>query len=383
MIKNTTKHRLSVEELYNNLIENEVEYFCGVPDSLLSSFGFYLEDYVKGSHFIAANEGNAIAMAIGYHLATSKLPLVYMQNSGLGNSINPLVSLADPTVLGIPMLLMIGWRGQPGKKDEPQHLKQGMVTEVFLKDLGISYSILSPDINKASLQITSAVGEAILSKRPFALLVGDDILDSYKSVLKPTSSHPLSREYAIKLIVDQLDGTDIVVATTGKTCRELFEHREKTSHGHSQDLLVVGGMGHASSIAMAIAQQKSQRKVFCLDGDGAALMHMGSLATIGSKDLKNFYHFLINNGAHDSVGGQPTVALSVDMLAVAKASGYSHTMSVDEPRHLKDVLKTVKMLDGPVFVEVRVNTGSRPDLKRPTILPVQNKESFMHFLDKG
>ncbi len=375
--------KLSPSDLYQSLIENKVRYFCGVPDSSLSSFGHYLETHAKGSHDVAINEGNAVALAIGYYLATSKIPLVYMQNSGLGNATNPLISLADQLVMGVPMILLIGWRGQPGKKDEPQHAKQGMATTSSLDSLGIQHEILASDANKASKQVQDVASKALQTKRPFALLVQADTLEAYKANHSTASHYSLSREEAIQRIVDGLTSHDIIVATTGRASRELFEYREAKRQSHEQDLLTVGGMGHASAIAYSIAKQKPRRSVFVIDGDGAVLMHMGSLAFIGSSKLKNFYHFVINNGAHESVGGQPTLAHDIDLPGIAKASGYVHVYSLSKREEVTEVLRSIKDLDGPVFVEINTNSISRPDLIRPTIHPSKNKEAFMKFLGEN
>jgi phosphonopyruvate decarboxylase len=380
MTKGIDSTKLSPGDLYRILIKNGVNYFCGVPDSSLSSFGFYIEDHATESNDIAVNEGSAVAMAIGYYLATSKLPLVYMQNSGLGNAINPLVSLADPLVMGIPMILLIGWRGQPGKKDEPQHMKQGLITTELLATLDIPYVVLSHNAATVSLQVKKTAKDALDLKRPFALLVESGTLGPYKETAK-TTNYPLSREEVIGYIAENLAASGAIITTTGKTGRELFEFRETKDRKHEKDLLIVGGMGHASAIAMAIAQQKPERKIYCIDGDGAMLMHMGSLATIGTKKLKNFYHFVINNGSHESVGGQPTVGFDIDMPAIAKACGYVHSFSVDDRDSLDNVLSTTEKLDGPVFVEIRVSSGSRLDLTRPTIHPSENKDSVMAFLE--
>lgn len=374
--------KLSPQKLYQAFIQNNVEYFCGVPDSSLSPFGYYLEDNTRESHNIAVNEGNAIALAIGYYLATSKVPLVYTQNSGLGNAINPLVSLADPMIMGIPMILLIGWRGQPGKKDEPQHQKQGLITQGLLDTLGIPHLILSRNSHEASRQVHYVAGDTLQAKRPFALIVENGTFEQHKRINKSVNNYQLSREDVIELVAKSLSNSDIVVATTGKTGRELFEYRDKVKQTHKKDLLIVGGMGHASSIAASIAQQKPNIKVYCIDGDGALLMHMGSLSLIGNKNLKNFYHIVINNGSHESVGGQPTVGFEIDMPAIAKACGYTHAYSVDKTEGVKDILQTIRKLDGPALAEIRVNTASRSNLGRPTIHPSENKESVMSFLDK-
>jgi phosphonopyruvate decarboxylase len=374
--------KLSPKKLYQALMQNKVEYFCGVPDSSLSAFGYYLEDNSRESHNIAVNEGNAIALATGYYLATAKVPLVYMQNSGLGNAINPITSLVDPSVMGIPMILLVGWRGQPGTQDEPQHVKQGLVTTDLLDSLGLPFVVLSADDKEMSKQVQLAVESAIKLKQPFVLLVENDTFTKTKATAKKISNYELSREDAIKIIVDNLTDVDIIVATTGKASRELFEYRDEKQQSHKQDLLIVGGMGHASSIAYGIAKQKQSRRVFVIDGDGAVLMHMGSLALSGSKGLKNFYHFVINNGSHESVGGQATVAHDIDLTGVAKDCGYVYVRSLADRRAIIEVIKDIKKMDGPVFVEIKVRSSSRQDLSRPSIHPTENKESFMAFLDE-
>jgi len=374
--------RLPAKDLYDSLLKNGVQYFCGVPDSLVSPFSFFLEANAKKQHVIAANEGNAIGLAIGYHVATGKVPLVYMQNSGLGNAVDPLVSLVDPSVLSIPMVLLISWRGQPGKKDEPQHAKQGAITCDLLKTLDIPYVVLSGQPDEAALQINKVAKASMRSKSPYALLLEKDTLEEYKYDVRPLTNYPLSREEAIKCIVDNLDDSDIIVASIGKISRELYERRDKKHQSHKKDLLIVGGMGHASSIAMAIAEQKPNRAIYCLDGDGSVLMHMGSLATVGSSSLKNFYHVVFNNGLHDSVGGQPTAGFDIDLLMVAKACGYAHIVAANEETAIKNALLRTKSLGGPVMLEIRVHSGARDDLVRPAISPEKNKQAFMDFLDE-
>lgn len=375
------EERLDSNSLYSTLVENGVNYFCGVPDSLVSPFSLFLEANAKKQHTIAANEGNAIASAIGYHTATSKVPLIYMQNSGLGNAIDPLVSLVDPSVLGIPMILMISWRGQPGKKDEPQHVKQGAVTTDLLKTLDIPYEVLSRKSEEMVQQVSQAIKRTTKSNSPYALLVEKDTFTEYAYDVRSLKNYPLSREQAIKIVAESLTNSDIVIASIGKISRELFEYRNEKHQSHDKDLLIVGGMGHASSIALGIAQQKLDRKVYCLDGDGSVLMHMGSLATIGTKNPKNFVHIIFNNGLHDSVGGQPTVGFEVDLLAIAKACGYTHVFSAHESTDIKQTLGSVSKLAGPIMIEVRVHAGSRQNLTRPTIVPQDNKQAFMTFLD--
>lgn len=378
MIVRVKTKQLPAKLLYRAFVRNGVEHFYGVPDSTLSPFGSYLDTYAKDSHDIAVNEGSAVALAIGFYLATSKLPLVYMQNSGLGNAINPLVSLADPLVMGIPMLLLIGWRGQPGKKDEPQHTKQGLITGRLLETLGIPYAVLSSDISTASEQIKKARIVAEKNKQPFALLAEPGIFKPNK-LPAPTAAAHLSRESAIKQIVRSLEGFEAVVATTGKTGRELFEYRQSEGQSHHKELLVVGGMGHASTIAAAVAQH-SPNKVYCLDGDGAVLMHMGALAAIGASSLNNFYHIVLNNGTHESVGGQPTIGRKVDLPNVALACGYAKAYTVKDMAALDNTLRSFKKDRGPVFLEVIVSSSSRPNLGRPNVPPSANKENFMSYL---
>jgi phosphonopyruvate decarboxylase len=382
MAKNIAE-RLTCKELYDSLVKHGVGYFCGVPDSIVSSFSFFLEANAKQQHFIAANEGNAIGLAIGYHAATAKTSLVYMQNSGLGNAIDPLVSLVDPSVLSVPMVLLISWRGQPGTKDEPQHIKQGAITCDLLKALGIPYVVISRQPDEVVLQIKKATNDTLKFNRPYALLLQKDTLEEYKYDVRSPDNYPLSREEAIECVLDSLDDQDIVVSSIGKISREVYEYRDKKQQSHKKDLLSVGGMGHASSIAQGIAQQKPTRKVYCLDGDGSVLMHMGSLATIGSISLKNFHHIVFNNGLHDSVGGQPTAGFDIDLPKVAKACGYSYVVSAHKPDAIRKVLVATKKINGPVMIEIRVHSGARADLVRPSTSPSRNKESFMAFLDES
>ncbi len=378
-----SEKQLDCAEFYRELTEAGVGYFAGVPDSLLSAFGAYLEDHAGENHTIAANEGTAVAIGIGYYLATGKLPLIYMQNSGQGNVVNPVLSLADKEVYGTPMLLMIGWRGEPGVKDEPQHVKQGKVTLDLLEAMGIPHAVLSTDKDEALEQVSKAVAEAKAKEHPYALVVSKDTFAKYKLKNPQETDFPLDREGAVKLIIDSLEPSDIVVSTTGKTSREVFEYREELGHDHSRDFLTVGGMGHASSIALGIAEQRPNRRVYCLDGDGAMLMHMGALAVIGTKRPENFVHIVINNGSHDSVGGQPTVGFNIDMPKAAESVGYAHTLRADDPEDIKSALQKARQLTGPIFVELRVNKGAREDLGRPTTTPKQNRDAFMKFVQEN
>lgn len=358
-----------------------VSYFSGVPDSLLKSFCAYIGEAVPDqNHVIATNEGSAVALALGYYLATGKLPLVYMQNSGLGNTINPLVSLADPAVYCAPMLLLIGWRGEPGTRDEPQHVQQGEITLPLLEVLGIPYTV----INGSGQEIPRLMSEAADSARsrggPHALVVRKGSFSKYEISSPNTTSYGWAREAAIGHIVDNLDDRDVVVATTGMASRELYEYRDRLRQGHERDFLTVGGMGHASQIALGLASQKPDRRIVCIDGDGAALMHLGAMAINGMSGLNNFRHIIINNGVHDSVGAQPTVGLDVDLVKVAQACAYSNAKRCDSDADIDRALSEMLNAPGPGFLEIAVDPGHRSDLSRPTSTPQENKQAFMAFV---
>ena len=364
------------------IIENGVDCFAGVPDSLLKNVCAYITDHLDATHnIITANEGAAIGLAAGHYLATGKPACVYMQNSGEGNIINPLASLTDPDVYNIPVLLIIGWRGRPGVHDEPQHVKQGKVTTGLLDVMGIGYEVLAKEEDKAALQIDTAMA-ALKRNEVFALVIEKDTFDDYKLQNVQVNNLTMSREEAIQTVAAALDEKDCIVSTTGMISRELFEYREAMKQGHERDFLTVGSMGHASQIALGIALSQPERRVWCFDGDGATIMHMGSLAIVASKAPRNYIHVVFNNGAHDSVGGQPTVGLSIDLPSVAKDVGYKTVFSVDGKSSLQSVLDKVKNLQGPVLLEVKVKKGNRKDLGRPTTTPIQNKESLMNFLKK-
>lgn len=374
---------LNCEEFYSLLIKNNIDFFAGIPDSLLKDFCAYIINNTSDEkNIIAANEGNAIALAAGYHLATGKIGLVYMQNSGQGNAINPLTSLVDKEVYGIPVLLLIGWRGEPGKQDEPQHIKQGKITISLLNTLGIPNKILPDNIEGVRKVLKTAINSMKKKSAPYALVVRKGTFETCKLKNKISSQFELSREDAIKLIIDYLGDKDIIVSTTGKISRELFEYREELGHGHSKDFLTVGSMGHSSQIALAIALSKPSQKVYCLDGDGALIMHMGTLAIIGSRGPTNFKHIVINNGAHDSVGGQPTAALKINIAAIARACGYKKSFCAEKRLELKEKLKLLKFSKGPALLEIKVTKGARKDLGRPTTSTKENKKAFIHFLQK-
>lgn len=360
-----------------------IEFYAGVPDSLLKNVCAYITDHLDSRHnIIAANEGGAVALAAGYYLATGKVGCVYMQNSGEGNIINPLASLTDKEVYNIPVLLLIGWRGRPGVHDEPQHVKQGKVTTGLLNVMGVNYEVLSKEEDKAAKQIEKAA-KALASKEVFALVIEKDTFEDYNLQNVEVNNLTMSREEAIQTVAAALCENDCIVSTTGMISRELFEYRTALNQGHARDFLTVGSMGHASQIALGIALAQPERRVWCFDGDGAAIMHMGSMAIVANNAPKNYVHVVFNNGAHDSVGGQPTVGLKIDLPVVARAVGYKASFSVDSKAELESVLAKVNEFEGLVFLEIKVKKGNRKDLGRPTTTPIQNKKDLMCFLNQN
>ncbi len=375
---------LNPQEFVECLKKNGVEFFTGVPDSLLKELCSCIAHTSRsGEHLIAANEGGAVALALGYHLATRKIPLVYLQNSGLGNVVNPLLSLVDEDVYSVPMLFVIGWRGEPGVHDEPQHKKQGRVMLAMLDAMEIPYSVLGSEVEHAETIVKDAVAHTRRTSGPFALVVKKGTFTVYAAPRLEKADFQLSREEAIQQVIDVLEERDVVVSTTGMPSREVYEYRTKKGAGHQRDFLTVGGMGHASQIALGIALQRPERTVYCLDGDGAVLMHMGALALNGTLKPQNFKHIILNNGAHDSVGGQPTVALDIDILGIARAAAYEQVFKAETRQELQSCLASLKHSRGPSLLEVRVQCGARKDLGRPATTPSQNKQAFMDFVARN
>lgn len=371
---------ISPKFFIDTLASYGINFFAGVPDSLLKNICAYIADNADEKHnIIAANEGAAIGLATGHHLATGDIGVVYMQNSGEGNIINPLASLTDKEVYNIPVLLLIGWRGRPGVHDEPQHVKQGKITTGLLNVMGVNFDILSKDEEKAAKQIDVAVKTMKSTNEVYALVIEKDTFEDYKLQSIKVNDLTMTREEAIQTVAEALGPKDAIVSTTGMISRELFEYRTAKGEAHQRDFLTVGSMGHASQIALGIALEKTDRKIWCFDGDGACIMHMGSLAIEASKQPKNFIHVIFNNGAHDSVGGQPTVGLDIDLPTIAKAVGYKNVFSVNNKEALENCLKGIN--EGPVFLEVKVKKGNRKDLGRPTTTPIENKLALMNFLE--
>ena len=363
-------------QFVESLRHHNISFFSGVPDSLLKNFCAYLTATLPPKeHIIAANEGGAVGMSIGYHLATGNIGCVYMQNSGEGNIINPLLSLADEKIYDIPMLLIIGWRGEPGVKDEPQHMTQGELTLSLLDTMHVPYAIIDESWEQ---QLDNAIRYIHEHNGRYALVVRKGTFSEINIEPEYPKLHlPLSREEAITSIIKHTNTDDKIVATTGMISRELFELREHQHSGHANDFLTVGGMGHANQIALTIALQHPEQRIWCLDGDGAVLMHMGGMAIIANSEAYNLIHIVLNNGAHDSVGGQPTVGLSIDIAQVASAMGYKHTYTAKDKVELTKILSNIHSLNGPILINVLVCKGNRSDLGRPTTTPIQNKQAFM------
>lgn len=358
------------------------DFYTGVPDSLLKPLCSCLEDSWGSDphrHLIAANEGCCAALAAGYHLATGKVPVVYMQNSGEGNMINPAASLLSREVYGIPVLFVIGWRGEPGIHDEPQHIYQGRVTLKLLEVMDIDYFVM--DSSTAAEELSAALEgfrEVFSQGRQAAIVVRKGAL-SYEGGKKHRRKAAMLREEAIRRII-AVSGDDPVISTTGKASRELYELREGAHQGHHRDFLTVGSMGHSSSIALGAALQQPHKRFWCIDGDGAALMHMGALAVMGTAAPPNLVHIVINNGAHESVGGMPTAAAKLRLADIAAACGYPYTVTVDSPEGLDRELAAARERGQLSFIEVICDVGARPELGRPTTTAMENKQSFMSYL---
>jgi phosphonopyruvate decarboxylase len=369
------------KQLFQIFKKNDLTFFTGVPDSTFKHWMTFLHDHHGKdlTNIIAANECEAVAIASGYHLATGKTAVAYMQNSGLGKTVNPLTSLCDAEVYGIGILLMIGWRGIPGTNDEPQHKKMGRITLSLLGALEIPYDELPEDEANIERLISKAVSYVKKNSASYAIVIKQGIIRAPNSPKINTSEYALSREAAIAAILNNLDGSEAILSTTGKASRELFENRKKRSE-HPRDFYSVGSMGCVASIALGIASQKPNRPVLIFDGDGSIIMQLGALATIGHYKPENLYHFIFDNGCYESTGGQPTVSNSVDFTKIALACGYTFAESVVSHSDLISAIRNLKGSKGPCLVDVKINTFSRKDLGRPTTSPIDNKKSFMQWM---
>lgn len=372
---------MDVVKLIKQLKGMEVTFFTGVPDSRLKPLCNYLMNTygISNNHIIAANEGNAVALAAGYHLSTGKIPCVYLQNSGLGNILNPVASLLNHKVYAIPCVFVVGWRGEPEVHDEPQHVFQGEITLKLLEVMDIAYMVMDKNTTETELEVKMIKFKALIDLgKSVAFVVKKGGL-SYDVKVEYKNENPTFREDIIRRIT-KVAKEDIIVSTTGKSSRELFEVREKNGQSHKYDFLTVGSMGHSSSIALGIALNKPSIRVWCIEGDGSALMHMGAMALIGAECPKNYIHVIINNGAHESVGGQPTVADKINLGSIALACGYKYSYHATNLNELDLVLSEIEGKQSLIFIEMKAAIGSRDDLGRPTTTPIENKTAFMTYL---
>ena len=359
-----------------------VDCFAGVPDSQLKALCDYImtEYGVGEKHIVTANEGAAVGYAAGHYLATGNPTAVYMQNSGIGNAVNPICSLINDKVYAIPVVFIVGWRGEPGIKDEPQHIYQGEITIPLLDDLDIKSFIMAKETSEDEFNAMIRESKKIMAEgKSVAFVIKKGALETNcKPVYK--NDYPMTREEIVGVVTEYASEGDIFVSTTGKLSRELFETREARNQSHKYDFLTVGSMGHSVMIALGVAEQKKNRKVYCLDGDGAVLMHTGSMAIVGANAPKNLIHVIVNNGAHETVGGVPTVADKIDLSKLALACGYKSAYTADNKETLVSALKKISGESGPILLEVKSNLLSRSDLGRPTTTPIQNKDAFMKYL---
>lgn len=366
---------MKVEDFVKILNSN---FYAGVPDSQLKALCDYLINTYgidSNHHVITANEGNAVGLAAGYHLATNRVPVVYMQNSGEGNVINPLASLLNEKVYAIPCIFVIGWRGEPGAHDEPQHIFQGEVTLKLLEDMKVEYAVISSKTTTKELENKmSRFREMLKRGNQVAIVVRKGALE-YDEKVSYSNNNSISREEVIEHVT-RISGDDLIISTTGKTSRELFEIREYKNQKHDTDFLTVGSMGHCSSIALGVALN-TNKKVWCIDGDGAALMHMGAMAVIANNRPRNLIHIIINNGSHESVGGLPTVMNNLSFIDIARGCGYPYTVCTEDITNFDIELKAAKDRDDLGFIEVKCKIGARADLGRPTTTAIENKELFM------
>ena len=371
---------IDVKEFYSELDKYDINFYCGVPDSLLKSFcAFVTDNTQKEKNIITSNEGAAVALASGYYIGTGNIPMVYMQNSGLGNAVNPLLSLADSDVYSIPIILLIGWRGEPGVKDEPQHIKQGKVTLDLLDAMKISYSVIDAESNVEEV-VKCAVENCRINKSPYAFVVRKGTFSEYKLKNERTSDIILSREEALEIVLDNIPSDSIIISTTGMLSRELFELRERRDESHRNDFLTVGSMGHTSQIALGVALSNTHREVYCFDGDGGTIMHLGSYAILGNLKLKNLKIILFNNGAHDSVGGQPTIGFETDFQQIFRGFGFDRVFEASDVYVLREKLAEFIKYKSKCFLEVKIRKGARKNLGRPTQTPQQTKQDLMKFI---
>ena len=350
---------LNQEKVFEELVKHGVTFFTGVPDSYLNGFCNYALDNCGNRNIITANEGNAIAIASGHYFASKEISLVYMQNSGLGNAVNPLVSLVDKDVFAVPMLLLVGWRGQGNTEpNHPQHKLQGEITPRLLEIMHIPYTILEDDDKKFANTVEKAVKYCKENRQPYGLIAPMGVMAANDKPNNMDRTYPMSREEAMEVILNNMPGDTIYSATTGRATRELFFLREKRSETKAHDFLNVGSMGHASSVALGIALEKPERKVVALDGDSACMMHMGAMTMVSKLDVPNFMHVVLNNGSHESVGGQPSAGHKVDFTKIAEACDYAtvgHPVTTEV--ELMEALEVLRNCGKASFIDCRIHKG--------------------------
>jgi len=377
--------KLNPNNFYNNLKSKGINFFTGVPDSLLKEFNnVILLNSEKKNHIITPNEGSAISIATGYHFATKQIPLVYLQNSGTGNIINPLMSLASKDVYSIPMLIVIGWRGEPGVKDEPQHIAQGKCMIDLINSLDVTFNILPNSENEANELLDRSIQMIKKESRPHILLVRKNTFEKHSENVSIINNYPIYRKEAIEKLLN-IFNKDIILSTTGKISRELLESADEIGMSHDNIFLNVGAMGHVSMISLGIALN-TNKKVLCIDGDGSVIMHMGNLTSIGTSNCGNLIHVVLNNGMHESVGVQPTTAFDVNLSKVAESCGYSYCKKISKLEDLESELAKLVTsdFDKPVFLEVLINNkvNYTHELSRPKKSPIERKEKFINFINE-
>lgn len=370
---------MTTTDLMNMLVKQDLTFLTGVPCSYLKDFLACLNSpSSQFRHILASSEGEAVGIAAGYHLATNKVPIVYLQNSGLGNAVNPLTSLMDTEVYSIPCILFLSWRGEPGTVDEPQHKKMGHIMLDLLRDMGIPYEFADNDASVTAELVQKLKSVAVNEQKPVALIFRSNIFEKTKKVSSPSNVNLMTREEILADLLLKI-GKAPIISTTGKTSREIFELREQQNQAHPGDFMVVGSMGCAASIGLGVASQ-IDTPVFVIDGDGAVLMKMGTLATIGHYKPKNYIHILIDNGAYESTGGQPTVSATVNWKEIFKGVGYKEVLEVRSRDELESI--SFENTEGPCCVVIYSRIGSRDNLGRPHGTPAQNKRAFMSFVSR-
>jgi len=356
---------IKIESLFSYLKKKNITFFTGVPDSILKESKYILDKLEFKNHIVAHNEGGAIGIGAGYYLKTKKIPCVYFQNSGLGNAINPLVSMVHKNVYSIPMLLLIGWRGAPKiSKDEPQHLLQGKITEKMLKLMNIRYCTI--DHTKDFKQLGKIIDISKKKQVPVACLIKKNTLkknfDEIKK--KKVDKIKLKRHEIIDFIIRKNYKNIKIFSTTGYTSRELYQLR-KFNKSNTKDFLNVGAMGHTSMIALGYSLKNKKHKTLCLDGDGSLIMHMGTLPVIGENQIKNFKHIVFNNEVHESVGGQKTPQKNTNFKKLSLSCGYSKYFFSNSLSDFKKKYALFLKSNGPSFYEIKISSGSLKNLERP------------------